>query len=229
MVVCVFVYIKFELFGIIYSIMKHLKKHPINEELDRSTYRSAIELGKKRGDEKGRGISRTAEELLGNSIGRELAGKTFIVNPIDKKAFQKRLDSFRNAGRNAEKPPMTGQYRIEFKDYCKVRTKEENHLALVVSVKVDKADEFGGWSSDVEIRGYNGAYEDDFILNIVDGKVTLNTYNWETKFQFDRKDAREIADIARMTWEGMTGDTESGIKHNTIHQFDKYKNPPKKD
>jgi hypothetical protein len=211
--------------------MKHLKKHFVTEELDRSTYRSAMKLGKERGDDKGKSISKTALELLARSIGKELAGKTFIVKPVDKDKFQDRMDSIRTGGRESEKPPITGQYKIEFGDYCTVHgskgmpSSEDDDLLLVIKANVKNASEFGGWSKPVKITGYDKFGTDSyFILAIRGGDVSVYTYNWETKLQFDRKDAREIANIARMAWEGMTGDPGENIRHNRIHQFDLYKN-----
>jgi hypothetical protein len=209
--------------------MKHIEefnKH-INEELDRSTYRSAIDLGKTRKDDKGDSIAKTASELLAKSIGKELAGKQFIVKPRNKEDFQKRIDSLRG-GRTSERAPLTGQYRIEFNDYCEVREQKEDRLILVVSAKIETANERGGWGSDVSLDGYSGADKSHFLLDIKDKSVvSLYTYNWETKLQFDRKDAREIAEIAKIAYQGMTGEEGEDIKHNHILQFDPYVNKEK--
>ena len=84
---------------------KACKKESVNE-LNTKTYRSAVEKGLERGDDKGREIARRAIELMGKSLAKELKDVTLIIKPLKVKELQ-------NAYFGG-KPPMTGQYQIKF-------------------------------------------------------------------------------------------------------------------
>jgi len=91
--------------------MKHLKKHFINEELDRSTYRSARDMGLERGDEKGKKISKTAEELLTRSIGKELDGEKHLSKDELPKKSQKPSNKKLDAEKSLSKTEKEGSSR----------------------------------------------------------------------------------------------------------------------
>ena len=196
---------------------KACKKESVNE-LNTKTYRSAVEKGLERGDDKGREIARRAIELMGKSLAKELKDVTLIIKPLKVKELQ-------NAYFGG-KPPMTGQYQIKFNGNGTLHKPDLNldtkDITLFVKGEVGQAKEYGGYGGPVELDRYIGWKPITLQLSIRNGSVEVYPYASGGQVQFTRQGARLIAKIAKEINLSMGGD--GNVKHNKIKQFTPHKN-----
>ena len=196
---------------------KACKKESVNE-LNTKTYRSAVEKGLERGDDKGREIARRAIELMGKSLAKELKDVTLIIKPLKVKELQ-------NAYFGG-KPPMTGQYQIKFNGNGTLHKPDLNldtkDITLFVKGEVGQAKEYGGFGGPVELDRYIGWKPITLQLSIRNGSVEVYPYASGGQVQFTRQGARLIAKIAKEINLSMGGD--GNVKHNKIKQFTPHKN-----
>jgi len=187
-------------------------------ELNTKTYRSAVEKGLERGDDKGREIAQKAIELMGKSLSKELKDVTLVIKPI-------KIESF-NRNYFSGKPPMTGQYQIKFSGEGNLHKPDLNldtkDITLFVKAKIGKAEEYGGWDSPVELDRYTGWKPITLQLSIRNGSVEVYPYSGGGQVQFTRQGARLIAKIAKEINLSMGGDGD--VRHNAIKQFTPHKN-----
>ena len=84
---------------------KYMNESVVNE-LNVKTYRSAVEKGLERGDDKGKEIATKAIQLMGREIAKELNRISLEIKPTKVEEFHRRYFN--------SKPPMTGQYQMTF-------------------------------------------------------------------------------------------------------------------
>ena len=196
---------------------KACKKESVNE-LNTKTYRSAVEKGLERGDDKGREIARKAIELMGKSLSKELKDVVLTIKPL-------KVNDFHSSHFSA-KPPMTGQYQIKFTGAGNLHKPDLNldtkDITLFVKGEVGQAKEYGGWGGPVELDRYIGWKPVTLQLSIRNGSVEVYSYRGGGGLQFTRQGARLIAKIAKEINLSMGGD--GNVKHNKIKQFTPHKN-----
>ena len=201
------------------KVDKFLKSNEsVVNELNTKTYRSAVEKGLERGDDKGREIARKAIELMGKSLSKELKDVVLTIKPL-------KVDDF-HSSHFGGKPPMTGQYEIKFtgagslhKPDLDLDTKD---ITLFVKGEIGQAKEYGGWGGPIELSRYIGWKPITLQLSIRNGSVEVYSYRGGGGLQFTRQGARLIAKIAKEINLSMGGD--GNVKHNKIKQFTPHKN-----
>lgn len=196
---------------------KYMNEALVNE-LNTKTYRSAVEKGLERGDDKGREIARKAIELMGKSLSKELKDVVLTIKPL-------KVNDFHSSHFSA-KPPMTGQYQIKFTGAGNLHKPDLNldtkDITLFVKGELGQAKEYGGWGGPIELDRYIGWKPITLQLSIRNGSVEVYSYRGGGGLQFTRQGARLIAKIAKEINLSMGGD--GNVKHNKIKQFTPHKN-----
>ena len=197
---------------------KSCKKESVVNELNTKTYRSAVEKGLERGDDKGREIARKAIELMGKSLSKELKDVVLTIKPLKVNDF--------HSSHFGGKPPMTGQYQIKFTGAGSLHKPDLNldtkDITLFVKGELGQAKEYGGWDGPVELDRYIGWKPVTLQLSIRNGSVEVYSYRGGGGLQFTRQGARLIAKISKEINLSMGGD--GNVKHNKIKQFTPHKN-----
>jgi hypothetical protein len=202
--------------------MKTYKFSELNE-LNASTYRSAIDVARGRGDDKGKEIAAKAYKSLGKAIARDLKGKEFIIKPSNLDEFNNEYgyDSFNNKAR-----PYTGQYLMKFtgegETYGEVENFDANNATFFLAVTFKPAKETGSnWGDNFKMLGYHDYEKKGFIQLTVSGdKVFM--FNRQISLQVTRQGARTLAKVGADIAAAIGGDP-SLIKHNNIKQFTEVK------
>lgn len=201
--------------------MKHIN------ELKLATYKSAMDQGMSRRDDKGNEIALKALESMAAAIGRELKGKSFIVKSTDTKAFNSAYGYDHLKG--AVSRPYSGQFKMTFSGEARtlnpsVKDFDPSDYTILVGVSYTPAEEEGGGSrGPVKVIGYKDNYtkNDCWIqFSIRNGGVQLydRRLSFQGSLQLSRKDARLMADIAKELVDSIGGDA-SVVNHNAIKQF----------
>ena len=196
---------------------KYMNESVVNE-LNVKTYRSAVEKGLERGDDKGKEIATKAIQLMGREIAKELNGISLEIKPTKVEEFHRRYFN--------SKPPMTGQYQMTFTGQGQLHLNGFNintqDVTLFLKADVATPVELGGWSSPVELQKYRGGKSITFQVSLRNGSVEVYPYGAKTTIQFTRKGARLLAAYAASMHIALGGDGK--IKHNKIKQFTPHKN-----
>lgn len=199
-------------------------------ELKLSSYKSAMDAGLARNDDKGREIAANALEGMAKAIGRELKGKSFIIKSSDIKKFNKAY-GYDHFGDNLSRP-WSGQYKMTFTGDASVlntehdlNTFDPSNYTISMSVDYSPANEVdGGARGDLKILGYDKYTKEgqSIQFSIRNGNVQLYDRRLLTSggstLQLTRKDARLMANIAKELIDAIGGES-STVKHNSIKQF----------
>ena len=196
---------------------KYMNESVVNE-LNVKTYRSAVEKGLERGDDKGKEIATKAIQLMGREIAKELNGISLEIKPTKVEEFHRRYFN--------SKPPMTGQYKMTFTGQGQLHLNGFNintqDVTLFLKADVATPVELGGWGGPVELQKYRGGKSITFQVSLRKGSVEVYPYGANTTIQFTRKGARLLAAYAASMHIALGGDGK--IKHNKIKQFTPHKN-----
>ena len=196
---------------------KYMNESVVNE-LNVKTYRSAVEKGLERGDDKGKEIATKAIQLMGREIAKELNGISLEIKPTKVEQFHKRYFN--------SKPPMTGQYQMTFTGQGQLHLNGFNintqDVTLFLKADVATPVELGGWGGPVELQKYRGGKSITFQVSLRNGSVEVYPYGANTTIQFTRSGARLLAASAASMHIALGGDGK--IKHNKIKQFTPHKN-----
>ena len=196
-------------------------------ELKLATYKSAMEKGMGRRDDKGNEIALNALKSMAEAIGRELKGKSFIVKPSNPKEFNS-MYGYNHHGNNLSRP-FSGQYKMTFDGTAQalnpnIKTFDPADYSIIMGVSYTPASEDGGgWSSDsLKVTGYDSYTKDkcNVQFSIRNGGVDLfdRRISSNGSLQLSRKDARMMAGIAKELLDAIGGDPSS-VNHNAIKQF----------
>ena len=190
------------------------------DELDTSTYRSALEKGRSRGDSKGRGLATNALNLLAKKAAQTLAGQSFEVagsrENLAKGFYRGNSQKFIN------------QFLMTFTgdgiliSPSKLDTVGGDEVHFNMKVEFQNPDNIGGFSTDVKFRGYE-KYKFPGVVqfSIKEGNVWVWYRAAETDLEFTRVGARAIAKLADMVAQELQ--LKTPVKHNSIKQFDPMK------
>lgn len=196
-------------------------------ELKLATYKSAMEKGMGRRDDKGNEIALNALKSMAEAIGRELKGKSFIVKPSNPKEFNS-MYGYNHHGNNLSRP-FSGQYKMTFDGSASalnpnIKTFDPADYSIIMGVSYTPASEDGGgWSSNsLRVTGYDTYTKDkcNVQFSIRNGGVDLfdRRLSSNGSLQLSRKDARMMAEIAKELLDAIGGDS-SAVNHNAIKQF----------
>lgn len=197
------------------------------DELKLATYKSAMDKGISRRDDKGNEIALKALEGMATAIGRELKGKSFIVKSSDAKAFNSAYGYDHLKGGFSR--PYSGQFKMTFSGEAKtlnpsVKDFDPSDYSILMGVSYTPAEEEGGgFRGPVKVIGYKDNYtkNDCWIqFSIRNGGVQLydRRLSFQGSLQLSRKDARLMAAIAKELVDSIGGDA-SAVNHNAIKQF----------
>lgn len=196
-------------------------------ELKLATYKSAMEKGMGRRDDKGNEIALNALKSMAEAIGRELKGKSFIVKPSNPKEFNS-MYGYNHHSNNLSRP-FSGQYKMTFDGTAQalnpnIKTFDPADYSIIMGVSYTPASEDGGgWSSDsLKVTGYDSYTKDKCKVqfSIRNGGVDLFDRRLISNgsLQLSRKEARMMAGIAKELLDAIGGDSSS-VNHNAIKQF----------
>lgn len=196
-------------------------------ELKLATYKSAMEKGMGRRDDKGNEIALKALKSMAEAIGRELKGKSFIIKPSNPKEFNS-MYGYNHHGNNLSRP-FSGQYKMTFDGSASalnpnIKTFDPADYSIIMGVSYTPATEDGGgWSSNsLKVTGYENYTKRDCNVqfSIRNGGVDLfdRRLSSNGSLQLSRKDARMMTGIAKELLDAIGGDSSS-VNHNAIKQF----------
>lgn len=200
---------------------KKVEEAVVNE-LSVGTYRDTVKAGIARGDSKGEKIANTALESFTREVLKELASQEFIV-----KATRNQAVSVANQIRRGDNKNQFNQFKLVFTgegsmiNNRNIRVLGSDEVHFNAKAYIYLPDTFGGWSSDLTLRGYqqhNHVPVQTVQFSIANGKVWVYFRAGDTQFEFTRPGARMLAQLADKIAQELEFPTK--VKHNSIGQFD---------
>ena len=193
-------------------------------ELSSGAYKNAIKAGIQRGDSKGQQIAITALQSFTKEVLKELASQEFIIKASRN---QNQAVAVANQIRRGDNKNQFNQFKLVFTGEGSMIN--DKNISVVGSDEVHfnaKAyiylpDTFGGWASDLTLRGYqqhNHVPVQTLQFSIKNGRVWIYFRAADADFEFTRPGARMLAQLADIIAQELEFPTK--VKHNSIKQFD---------